>query len=105
MINLTEQQVGEFSGTNAGSFALELKHTSQRLYGKGRFYEPRIGSYSYEIQGVVLNTDIILDLSPLISSVNLGRVQVNAKMQSENEMSGRWVSTLRLRKTMKKMQV
>ena len=50
--NLSGTWTGELSGTNVGGMLLQLVQEFDRLYGTGRFHEPALGAYEYEIQGV-----------------------------------------------------
>ena len=95
MPDLNGQWVGEMQGTNQGTFALALEHEKNRIYGHGKFYEPALGGYDYNVQGISNLPDVILTLIPFQNQVlNLGRVEVQATLTPAGEVSGTWTSTI-----------
>ena len=96
MPDLNGQWVGEMQGTtNQGTFALALEHEENRVYGHGKFYEPALGGYDYNVQGISNLPDVILTLIPFQNQMlNLGRVEVRAKLTQAGEVSGTWTSTI-----------
>lgn len=94
-VNLTGTWTGSMSGTNSGGMTLEVQQTDDRLYGSGRFYEPTLGSYSYEIQGGIRDQEAIFFLSPLPNQgYLLGNIQARATLQNDGSLSGKWKSTI-----------
>lgn len=94
-INLSGVWTGELSGTNSGGMTIDIQHDGDRLYGRGKFYEPSIGSYEYTIQGIVKGDIATFFLSPKPNqSVQLGNIQASGKIANPNLLSGRWTSTI-----------
>jgi predicted nucleotide-binding protein len=93
--NLTGTWTGELSGTNSGGMTLEITHEGDRLYGLGRFYEPALGAYEYTIQGVAKGENYALFLTPKPGqSVRLGTIQAECKADGNNDLSGKWASSI-----------
>jgi predicted nucleotide-binding protein len=89
--------VGELSGTNSGGIALEIQHEGDRIYGKGKFFEPALGTYEYNIQGVITQDE--KELSFLLtphgpSHISLGIVEAKGSPISADEIQGRWKSNI-----------
>jgi len=93
--NISGTWAGELSGTNFGSMLLEVRHEGDRLDGKGRFHEPKVGSYEYDIQGVATGRDFSLFLTPRAQQVmGLGNIQATCKLTSSDELQGTWSTTI-----------
>jgi hypothetical protein len=84
---------GELSGTNSGGFALDLKQSGNKVTGLGKFLEPAMGQYEYNIDGVV-TPDLSLTLTPGKHSpqLRLGIVQVKGRLLDKDTLTGRWKS-------------
>lgn len=94
-INLTGIWTGEMKGTNVGGMSLELQHSGDRIYGQGQFYEPALGTYSYDIQGAVKNEQVTFFLTPKPNQgYQLGNIQATCTLVDKNDLSGTWKSTL-----------
>jgi predicted nucleotide-binding protein len=94
-VNLTGTWTGEMAGTNFGGMTLEVHHDDDRIYGVGRFYEPTLGSYAYDIQGTVKGSEIELFLGPKSNQgYTLGNVQAICRIVDNNTLSGHWKSTI-----------
>lgn len=93
--NLSGTWTGELSGTNSGGMLLEIHHDGDRLYGKGRFYEPKLGSYEYDIQGVAKGSDFSFFLTPRgQQGLSLGNIQASCKLTGSDELNGKWNTTI-----------
>lgn len=100
MENHTGTWIGELEGpNNKGSMVMELQHEGDRIYGKGTFNEPALGSYQYQIQGVVIDSTVKLVLTPMNNHsprISLGNVEATADLDSTGKMIGNWHSSLGL---------
>jgi predicted nucleotide-binding protein len=93
--NLTGTWTGELSGTNTGGMLLMVRHEGDRLYGSGRFYEPKLGSYEYEIQGIAKDKDFSFFLTPKgQQGLHLGTIQASCVLSSSGELMGEWKSSI-----------
>jgi predicted nucleotide-binding protein len=90
--------VGELSGpTNQGQMFVALQHEGDRIYGRGNFSEPSIGTYEYHVQGVSQDNSVKLILTPATQSNGgfvLGNVEVNGKLNSQGKLEGEWRSSI-----------
>ena len=94
-INLTGTWTGEMRGTNSGGMTLELQHEGDRIYGHGKFYEPSLGTYVYDIQGSSKSGVFSFFLTPRPNQpVSLGNIQASCSIDGENSLKGKWRSTL-----------
>lgn len=99
MRNYSGYYTGEMSGTNRGGLGLELKHEGNRIYGHGKFSEPTVGGYEYDIQGVTDPKPAFI-LTPRTSGnfpghLQLGRVEASVEQISDDgKMEGRWKSSI-----------
>ena len=98
MENISGTWVGNLEGpTNRGSMVIELSHDRNRLYGYGNFNEPKLGNYSYHIQGLVQIEEIKLFLTPDPNhspTIVLGNIQATAKLDDKGRISGNWGSSI-----------
>jgi predicted nucleotide-binding protein len=93
--NLSGSWTGELSGTNTGGMLLELGHEGDRLYGKGRFYEPKLGSYEYNVQGIAKGDDFSFFLTPRgQQGLRLGNIQATCRLSGADELNGKWSTTV-----------
>lgn len=93
--NITGTWAGELSGTNTGSMLLDIRHEGDRIYGHGRFHEPNLGSYEYDIQGVAKRDDFTFFLTPRgQQGLRLGNIQAACKLTSADELQGQWRTTV-----------
>ncbi|MBI2799298.1 MAG: nucleotide-binding protein [Gammaproteobacteria bacterium] len=93
--NLSGTWTGELSGTNSGGMMLQIAHESNRIYGSGRFYEPSLGSYEYDIQGVSKNGGYTFFLTPRQSQdIRLGTIQAQCRLSENDELNGTWNSSI-----------
>lgn len=93
--NLSGTWTGEISGTNIGGMLLQLVQELDRLYGTGRFHEPALGAYEYEIQGVGKGVDFFFFLTPSPNqSLQLGTIQASCRLTDTGELVGQWTSSL-----------
>ena len=82
-------------GTNSGGMTLELVQEGDRVYGHGKFYEAELGTYIYDIQGSSKNEAYAFFLTPRPNQpVLLGNIQASCKVEDEDELKGKWRSTL-----------
>jgi predicted nucleotide-binding protein len=94
-VNLSGVWTGELRGTNPGGMTLDIQHDGDRLYGRGRFYEPSHGSYEYTIQGIVKDEVVSFFLTPKANqALLLGNIQASGKINDPNSLSGQWASTI-----------
>lgn len=94
-VNLTGTWTGEMRGTNPGGMTLELEHDGDRIYGHGKFFEPALGTYIYDIQGSSKDNNFSFLLSPRPNqSVSLGNIQASCSADGTNALKGKWRSTL-----------
>lgn len=85
---------GEFTGTNRGGFAVDLRAEAGKLVGTAKFSEPAHGQYEYSVAGGVSGT-LSLRLTPLrANNLQLGVVQVIGALQPSGELSGQWKSSI-----------
>lgn len=83
------------SGTNSGGMMLEIKHEGDCLYGQGRFYEAKIGSYQYEIQGMIKENIVKFFLLPFKNqSLKLGNIHASCNLLDPDNLNGRWKSSI-----------
>lgn len=93
--DLSGSWTGSLSGTNTGGMLLVLLHEGDRLYGNGRFYEPNLGSYEYEIQGVSKGEELSFFLTPKgQQGLRLGTIQASCRLNASSELVGTWTSSI-----------
>jgi Predicted nucleotide-binding protein containing TIR-like domain len=93
--NLTGTWAGELSGTNSGGMLLQVHHEADRLYGHGRFYEPSLASYEYDIQGVSKGNAFTFFLTPRAGqNFRLGTIQAICTLTPGGELSGTWSTSI-----------
>jgi predicted nucleotide-binding protein len=86
---------GEFSGTNKGGAAIDLRYEGEKLVGTAKFHEPALGQYEYEAVGAG-GDQLSLRLTPFrwSASIQLGELQVIGSIDSDGLLKGRWKSTI-----------
>lgn len=97
MENLSGSWIGELNGTNKGRMFIRLAHEGDRIYGEGSFNEPSLGSYEYQVQGIVAGEDIRLLLTPgqlSHASKNIGNVEASGKLDEHGKIVGNWRSSV-----------
>lgn len=98
MENFSGRWVGELNGpTNQGQMFVSLQHEGDRIYGRGNFSEPSMGTYEYHVQGVSQNDSVRLILTPVSQSSGrfvLGNVEVNGKLNDQRKLEGSWRSSI-----------
>jgi predicted nucleotide-binding protein len=98
MENFSGRWVGELNGlTNQGQMFLALQHEGDRIYGRGNFSEPSMGTYEYHVQGVYQNSSVRLILTPASQSNGgffLGNVEANGKLNDQGKLEGKWRSSI-----------
>ncbi len=97
MKNLTGTWIGELNGTNQGRMTVNFQHDGDRIYGTGNINEPTLGIYQYQIQGVVKDEKVGLILTPgarSSSTIDLGNVEVNGRINNLGRLSGDWHSSI-----------
>jgi predicted nucleotide-binding protein len=97
MNNITGSWIGELNGTNHGRMVVNLQHEGDRVYGEGHFNEPSLGTYQYQVQGIVTGEKVNLILTPKARShagIDLGNVEVDAVLENIDKMSGNWKSSI-----------
>lgn len=84
---------GTISGTNHGSFTLDIRQDRDKISGMAKLSEPALGQYEYELQGVVTNV-LSVHMIPRHKSANfqLGNVDVVCSLESDGRLIGRWKS-------------
>ena len=93
--NLTGSWTGELTGTNTGNMVLQIHHEGNRIYGSSRFYEPSLGSYEYDVQGVSKSDGYSFFLTPRPHQpYQLGTIQAHCKMDSSGQLSGKWSTSI-----------
>lgn len=93
--NLTGTWTGELSGTNTGGMTLQIRHDGDRIYGHGRFYEPSLGGYEYEVQGVSKGNEYSFFLTPRPNhTVRLGTLQATCRLSEAGELRGTWTTSI-----------
>lgn len=93
--NLSGIWTGDLSGTNTGGMLLTIRHEGDRLYGSGRFYEPKLGSYEYEIQGIVKGEDFSFFLTPKgQQGLQLGTIEASCRLSPSGALQGKWASSI-----------
>jgi predicted nucleotide-binding protein len=93
--NLSGTWTGELSGTNTGGMLLQIHHDADRIYGHGRFYEPALGSYEYDIQGVSKGDGYTFFLTPRPGrNLRLGTIQASCQLSSTGELTGKWSTSI-----------
>lgn len=74
---------------------LQLVQEHDRVYGNGRFYEPALGAYEYDIQGIGKGEDFFFFLTPSPNqSLQLGTIQATCRLTDAGELAGHWTSSL-----------
>ncbi len=74
---------------------LQIVHEADRIYGSGRFYEPALGAYEYEIQGVSKGDEYTFFLTPRQSqSLRLGTIEAQCRLTESGELAGNWSSSI-----------
>ncbi len=96
MVNLSGTWTGELGGTNQGKMFIRISHEGDRVYGEGSFNEPTLGTYQYQIQGIVDGEKIKLMLIPGQSSpgLSLGNVEANGALDEHGKIKGNWRSSI-----------
>lgn len=96
MENLSGSWAGELNGTNQGKMVVRLSHEGDRIYGEGHFYEPTVGTYQYQIQGIVAGDKVNLILTPahLTQGFVLGNVEANGVLETLGKIRGIWQSSI-----------
>lgn len=96
MENLSGSWTGDLNGTNQGKMLVKLSHEGDRIYGEGYFNEPTMGTYQYQIQGIVAGEKVNLILTPGQRSHNLvlGNVEVIGALDENGKIQGSWHSAI-----------
>lgn len=93
--NLTGTWTGDLTGTNSGGMVLQIRHDGDRLYGHGRFYEPKLGAYEYELQGVSKGEDYSFFLTPRPNQpFQLGTIEATCRLNAAGELNGKWATSI-----------
>lgn len=95
MSQLSKLWAGRIYGTNTGNFFLKFDQTAPKLKGRLRFLDAEYGVALYDIQGT-FEDSLELKGSPAGTpvEVNLGDLEVTAKLTSEGHLRGEWVSSI-----------
>jgi len=94
-INVSGIWTGEMRGTNTGGVTLELEQSGDRIYGHGKFYEPTLGSYIYDVQGAVKSDQMVFFLSPRPNQgLLLGNIQATCDTVKKDVITGKWSSSI-----------
>ena len=84
-----------FTFESAGGLTIEIQHEGDRLYGHGRFYEPELGSYEYDLQGIIKDDELTFYLTPKPNqNIRLGNINATCKVKEQNTLNGKWESTI-----------
>lgn len=96
MEDLSGTWTGELGGTNQGNMFIRISHEGDRVYGEGSFNEPTLGTYQYQIQGIVDGEKIKLMLIPGQRSpgLSLGNVEANGALYENGKIQGNWRSSI-----------
>ncbi len=89
--------VGEFEGTNQGGFAMTVEQNGDRISGSGRFSEPRLGSYGYDVTGTINYPNVSMSLAPKPGNnplLRLGIIEVSGQIDDQGKLRGRWRSLI-----------
>ena len=94
-INVSGVWTGEMKGTNVGGMTLELEHSGNRIYGQGKFHEPTLGTYAYDVQGAAKENQMVFFLSPRPNQgLLLGNIQATCDTIKKDLMTGKWTSSI-----------
>lgn len=86
---------GRIEGTNQGGLTLDLKQDGELISGVAKISEPTLGQYEYIITGTG-SENLSLPMKPgrQTEGILLGDIEVVCKLNTNNELVGRWVSTV-----------
>lgn len=88
---------GVIEGTNQGGLTLDLAQNGKEIVGTAKLSEPALGQYEYLLKGSESDDgNLILHLSPgrKFAPMELGKVVVICRLDSKNNLIGRWQSDI-----------
>lgn len=91
---LAGRWAGQISGTNVGSFVLDLEVSGDALQGMFALQDFNQGAFAYDVVGNAEKNRISLTLTPRVYPQNaeVGTVQAEGLIQEDGSLSGEWIS-------------